>query len=246
MKIALAQLKIANRMEDNLQKAVSCIQEAAGKGAELICFPEVQLTPFFPQYAAQPVGEYLLSMKHPYIQQVCNACRDNSIYAVPNFYIGEYGNAYDMSLLIDGQGEIIGKQKMVHIAQCPQFYEQDYYTPSEEGFQVFHTPIGCIGIVVCFDRHYPESIRTEALLGAELSGQGYLYYREIPDIRRGSRKCTRVIAFLLRRGHLLMHPRKRRCSPRTQDTCSGTAAYVSFGGTERFLRRPQKNGLYCR
>ena len=168
MKIALAQLKIANRMEDNLQKAVSCIQEAAGKVAELICFPEVQLTPFFPQYAAQPVGEYLLSMKHPYIQQVCNACRENSIYAVPNFYIGEYGNAYDMSLLIDGQGEIIGKQKMVHIAQCPQFYEQDYYTPSEEGFQVFHTPIGCIGIVVCFDRHYPESIRTEALLGAEL------------------------------------------------------------------------------
>ena len=47
MKIALAQLKIANRMEDNLQKTVSCIQEAAGKGAELICFPEVQLTPFF-------------------------------------------------------------------------------------------------------------------------------------------------------------------------------------------------------
>ncbi|MER2183933.1 MAG: carbon-nitrogen hydrolase family protein, partial [Clostridia bacterium] len=54
------------------------------------------------------------------------------------------------------------------IAQCPCFYEQDYYTPSEEGFQVFDTPIGKIGIVVCFDRHYPESIRTEALRGADL------------------------------------------------------------------------------
>lgn len=57
---------------------------------------------------------------------------------------------------------------MVHIAQCPCFYEQDYYTPAEEGFRVFETELGRIGIVVCFDRHYPESIRTEALNGADL------------------------------------------------------------------------------
>ena len=57
---------------------------------------------------------------------------------------------------------------MVHIAQAPQFYEQDYYTPSDDGFLVFDTPHGCIGVVVCFDRHYPESIRTEALMGADL------------------------------------------------------------------------------
>ena len=63
---------------------------------------------------------------------------------------------------------VVGKQKMVHIAQCEMFYEQTYYTPSEEGFKVFDTPIGKIGIVVCFDRHYPESVRTEALRGADL------------------------------------------------------------------------------
>ena len=74
----------------------------------------------------------------------------------------------DMSFLIDDEGNIIGTQKMVHVAQCEQFYEQSYYTPSEEGFSVFDTKIGKIGIVVCFDRHYPESIRTEALRGAEL------------------------------------------------------------------------------
>lgn len=57
---------------------------------------------------------------------------------------------------------------MVHVAQAYQFYEQDYYTPSDDGFQVFDTGFGKIGIVVCFDRHYPESIRTEALMGADL------------------------------------------------------------------------------
>lgn len=70
--------------------------------------------------------------------------------------------------MIGKDGEIIGIQKMVHIAQAKQFYEQDYYTPSNEGFKVFDIEYGKIGIVVCFDRYYPESIRTETLMGADL------------------------------------------------------------------------------
>jgi predicted amidohydrolase len=62
----------------------------------------------------------------------------------------------------------MGAAKMVHIAQVPCFYEQDYYEPSDTGFQVFPTPYGNIGVVVCFDRHYPESIRTCVLKGADL------------------------------------------------------------------------------
>ena len=73
-----------------------------------------------------------------------------------------------MLLLIDRGGRIVGRQAMVHIAQCPCFYEQDYYAPSAEGFQVFDTELGRLGIVVCFARHYPESMRTEALRGADL------------------------------------------------------------------------------
>lgn len=57
---------------------------------------------------------------------------------------------------------------MVHVAQAEKFYEQDYYTPSDDGFKVFDTIYGKIGIVVCFDRHYTESIRTEMLMGADL------------------------------------------------------------------------------
>lgn len=57
---------------------------------------------------------------------------------------------------------------MVHIAQADKFFEQDYYTPFDDGFKVFDTEYGKIGIVVCFDRHYPESIRTEVLKGADL------------------------------------------------------------------------------
>ena len=88
--------------------------------------------------------------------------------AAPNIYLSEEGKCYDASLLIASDGEILGIQKMVHIAQAAQFYEQDYYTPSNDGFHVFDTVFGRIGLVICFDRHYPESIRTEALMGADL------------------------------------------------------------------------------
>ena len=57
---------------------------------------------------------------------------------------------------------------MVHIVQASCFFEQDYYTPSDSGFQVFDTAIGKVGVVICFDRHFPESIRSCALKGAQL------------------------------------------------------------------------------
>lgn len=70
--------------------------------------------------------------------------------------------------MIGADGALHGVSKMVHIAQLPGFYEQDYYTPSDTGFLAYDTPLGKIGIVVCFDRHFPESVRTCALRGASL------------------------------------------------------------------------------
>ena len=71
-------------------------------------------------------------------------------------------------LMIDSNEGLVGVSKMVYVYQANKFYEQDYYTPSEDGFKVYDTPFGKIGIVICFDRHLPESIRSCAKQGAEL------------------------------------------------------------------------------
>ena len=168
MKIALAQMKMSGCIMENYEKTLDLIQRAAKDGAKLICFPEIQLSPFFPQYEKRDASMWVIPANSPMIGRIRGACESAGIYAAPNFYVEEAGRRYDMSLLIDDRGTILGRQKMVHIAQADCFFEQDYYTPSEEGFQVFDTPLGKIGIVVCFDRHYPESVRTEALKGAEL------------------------------------------------------------------------------
>lgn len=168
MKIALFQMKNEGSVGKNLEKSLRAIKEAADNGADLILFPEVQLTQFFPQYPGRDARRLRVQPDSDIVRAFCRACRENHIMAVPNLYLELDGSPYDASLMIDREGRIPGIQKMVHVAQAPQFYERDYYTPSDDGFKVFDTKFGKIGIVVCFDRHYPESIRTQALRGADL------------------------------------------------------------------------------
>jgi predicted amidohydrolase len=168
MKIALCQMENKGTIRENLEQSIRAIEEAALQKADLILFPEVQLTEFFPQYPGQDVSEYRVGQNSDIVKNFCSAAKDNQIMVVPNLYLYENGKTYDASLLIRKDGTIAGVQKMVHVAQANQFFEQDYYTPADDGFHVFDTEYGKIGIVVCFDRHYPESIRTEALMGADL------------------------------------------------------------------------------
>ena len=168
MRLALVQMPNYGSVEINLSKSLRVVETAAEQGADLVLFPEVQLTEFFPQYPGQDMRKYAVTITGEPVKKFCDICRKNKISAVPNLYLLENGKTYDASIFIDKNGEIKGVQKMVHVAQAEQFYEQDYYTPSDEGFRVFDTEFGKIGIVVCFDRHYPESIRTETLQGADL------------------------------------------------------------------------------
>lgn len=168
MRLAMVQMSNSGSVERNLEKSLRAIEEAAEKGAELVLFPEVQLTEFFPQYPGMDVSRYAVSIENEIVKKFCDACKKYQIMAVPNLYLRETNGTFDASILIDRSGNVTGIQKMVHVAQAEQFYEQDYYTPSDDGFHVFDTEFGKIGIVVCFDRHYPESIRTESLQGADL------------------------------------------------------------------------------
>ena len=168
MKLAMAQMQMSTDMQENVTKTVRFIEKAAEKGADLVFFPEVQLTQFFPKFEGRDATPLALTLDSPEILAIREACHRNKIWASPNVYLKKDDNYYDCSLMIDADGEIKGLSKMVYIYQAQDFYEKDYYHPSEDGFIVYDTPFGKVGIVICFDRHMPESIRACAMKGAEL------------------------------------------------------------------------------
>ena len=166
MEIALVQMSMGKEIAENLDKSLRYCDVA--KSCDLVFFPEIQLTPFFPQYHNICVDHYCMDINDNALERLFQKAKEHHYYLSPNVYLRSEGARYDASLWISPDGEIQGIAKMVHIAQNVNFYEQDYYTPSEDGFKVFSTPFGKIGIVICFDRHIPESIRSCALKGADL------------------------------------------------------------------------------
>ena len=166
MKLALAQISMASNMQENLEKSLLFCDQA--NGTDLLFFPEIQLSPFFPQYEKRNVDCYCLQPDSVEISKLKEKAAQHHYYLSPNVYLERQGKRYDTSLWITPDGQLADTAQMIHIAQAKQFYEQDYYTPSDTGFKVFDTPFGKIGIVICYDRHLPESIRTCTLKGADL------------------------------------------------------------------------------
>ncbi len=168
MKLAMAQMKMSGSLSENLAATLRLMERAARKGADLLFFPEVQLSPFFPAEAGKDAECWLLEPDGPEIAAIRDKARALGLCVSPNVYLREGTRCYDASLMIDGRGELLGVSKMVHIAQAEHFYERDYYTPSDTGFRVYDTPAGRVGIVICFDRHIPDAVRSCARQGAEL------------------------------------------------------------------------------
>lgn len=174
MKIAMAQMAMSASIPENLSKSLNMIENA--RGSDLVFFPEVQLTPFFAQYHKEDLKKHtglspedmVTSSADGVLHQFRHAAEETGIYVSPNFYLKQDDGCYDTSLLIDTWGKVVGDAEMVHVVSLPQFYEAEYYTPSKNGFEVFDTRFGKIGIVICFDRHLPESVRSCALKGAQL------------------------------------------------------------------------------
>ncbi|MBQ9252933.1 MAG: hypothetical protein IJ188_09900 [Clostridia bacterium] len=83
VKIALAQMQISSDREENYRKTLEFIRRAAENGAELVCFPEIQLSPFFPQYPGRDANEYAMRLEDEHARGICEACRENRMTEKP-------------------------------------------------------------------------------------------------------------------------------------------------------------------
>ena len=144
------------------------MKAAASDDVKLAVFPEIQLSPFFPVRRGNDAGRYAMTKDHPALSALSDMARATGIVTVANIYFEDAdGTRFDASPVFDADGTLLGISKMVHIAQFENFWEKDYYA-SGSGFDVYDTAAGRLGIVICYDRHFPESYRACALQGAEI------------------------------------------------------------------------------
>jgi len=167
--IALVQQSCTDDKKANRQKGLEAVRKAAGQGARIICFAELAFEPFYPQ---QPAAGAILNLAEPVpgptTRLFSNLAAQLGVVIVLNLFERDGDRTYDTSPVINSDGSILGKTRMVHITDYPCFHEQDYYYPGDQGAPVYETPFGKIGVAICYDRHFPEYMRALALAGAQI------------------------------------------------------------------------------
>jgi N-carbamoylputrescine amidase len=97
------------------------------------------------------------------------AKKNNMVIIVPIYEQEMPGILYNTAVVIDADGEVLGKYRKNHLPQvAPGFYEKYFFKPGNLGYPVFHTKYAKVGVYICYDRHFPEGARELGLNGAEI------------------------------------------------------------------------------
>lgn len=169
-KVGLVQMAMSADVDENLRRAGEFVEEAAGKGAEIICLPEM----FRSQYFCQREDVDLFDLAEPLegvsFQHLSKIAKDEKVTVIaPIFERRSAVGVFHNSLVVIGEnGENVGVYRKMHIPDDPAYYEKFYFTPGDLGFKAFETTKAKIGTLICWDQWYPEGARLTALRGAQI------------------------------------------------------------------------------
>ncbi|MFC1994808.1 carbon-nitrogen hydrolase family protein [Chloroflexota bacterium] len=164
VKIAAVQMdpKITKNRE-NLDKVLLETRIAAKNGADLIVFPECALTGyvFSSREEAMPFTENIPGAS---TESLAAYCKELGVHVIVGLLEKDAGKCYNAAVLI-GPGGLVGKYRKNHL---PFLGVDRFLDAGDEPFQVYKTPIGNIGINICYDCNFPEGARVMTLLGADI------------------------------------------------------------------------------
>ena len=189
---AAAQMGPISRTEtrkDTVRRLINLMREAKSRNADLVVFPELALTTFFPRWLIEDEMElasyYETSMPGPDTAPLFEEGKKLGI----GFYIGyaelavENGveRRFNTSILVDKKGVIVGKYRKIHLPghsepqpnRAHQHLEKRYFEPGNLGFGVWRAFDGVMGMCICNDRRWPETYRVMGLQGVDMIMLGY-------------------------------------------------------------------------
>jgi len=181
-----------------VDRLVTLMRRGSDAGCQLIVFPELALTTFFPRWYLDDVPEeldsyYETEMPGPQTQRLFDEAKSLGI----GFYLGyaeltPEGKRYNSSVLVERDGSIVGRYRKVHLPGHEehepdrpfQHLERRYFEEGPEGFNVWDAFDGIMGMALCNDRRWPETYRVMALQRVEMILIGYntpLHYAPDPS-----------------------------------------------------------------
>jgi N-carbamoylputrescine amidase len=184
--VGLIQMSCGEDIEENYDKAVACIREAASRGANVVCTQELFKSRYFPQI--EDSTKFRLAEKidadSPTLRQLCQLTAELEVVLVASLFEKRAAGLYhNTAVVIDADGHFLGKYRKMHIPDDPHYYEKYYFTPGDLGYRAFRTRYADIGVLICWDQWFPEAARLTAMHGAEfiLIPTAIGYSRPEPD-----------------------------------------------------------------
>lgn len=198
--VAAAQMGPIGRDETRsevVDRLIAMLDDAADSGADLVVFPELALTTFFPRWWTDEIGGhdryFERSMPNPDVQPLFDRAAARGIgFCLGYAELTDDGHRYNTYVLVGPDGEIIERYRKVHIPGHAdhephrpfQHLERRYFEESPDGFQAVRAFGGVVGMAICNDRRWPETYRVLGLQGVELLLIGYntpLHYAPDPN-----------------------------------------------------------------
>jgi N-carbamoylputrescine amidase len=159
----------AENPDTNLERAVAFVEEAAGRGAEVICLPELFRSQYFCQREDAQLFDLAETVPGPTTEALGKVAKGRGVVIVaPLFERRAAGVYHNSAAVIDKSGETVGLYRKMHIPDDPAYYEKFYFAPGDLGFRAFNTQAGRIAALICWDQWYPEGARLAALQGASI------------------------------------------------------------------------------
>jgi len=169
IQFALLQLSCSEDLQENWNKTVSSIREAAHKGAQVICLQELFQSVYFCYEESQSFFELAEAIPGKTTDQLGELAKELKVVIIASMFEKRAAGLYhNTTAVIDADGSYLGKYRKMHIPDDPGYYEKYYFTPGDLGYQVFDTQYAKIGVLICWDQWYPEAARLTALKGAEV------------------------------------------------------------------------------
>jgi len=167
--IGLIQTSASADPKENLAKHLRLAEEAANRGAQIVCTQELFRSQYFCQSEDYDNFRLAESIPGPTTEAFAKLARKREVTLILSLFEKRAAGVYhNTAVIIDADGQLLGSYRKMHIPDDPLYYEKFYFTPGDLGFRAWQTRYARIGVLVCWDQWYPEAARLTAMAGAEI------------------------------------------------------------------------------